>query len=115
MMKVASSGVCEVHRWLILLRQYGTGGRSGTRSVGYSRAKDDLVENHLPDGSPVLAGLETLLNPLFLLLTNQASGRVELLSKLSDVVDVVVQVGDVSVVLPSQASAHPFESRGRQM
>ena len=65
----------------------------------YARAKDDLVQEQLPGGAPVLRAHERFLEPLFLNGADDAPLGVELLRELGHIVDVVAEVGDVAVIL----------------
>lgn len=63
------------------------------------RTENDLVQEQLPLRASILGAREGLLDPSFLLGSDDAALRIELLSELADIVDIVAEIGDVAIVL----------------
>ena len=96
---MALSGVSEVHRWLILAVSRWI--FSFISTSAHSRAKNDLIQNHPPRRSPLLARRQYALDPFLLLGTDHTPCRVELDSQTLHVIGIGAQVRNVPVVLSS--------------
>ena len=64
------------------------------------RSKDDLVPDQLPNRAPLLRSTQSIFDPLLLDWSDDAALRVDIHREVLHVIDVIAQVGDVTVPFP---------------